>query len=287
MTRARIGLFTGFLMLLAGCTYDRGSQTRWYDKFNLLGGPGPETAFIEYVVIDRPFGSDDINSRIWDRIDEHVIPYETRDLLSSNGFRVGTVSTTTPGTLRTMIDAPHSSIGHRFKSFAAEKTVSLKFNPLSKAEFVAINESGQSTEFQPVDAKFGFQVTIVPADGKSLVKFVPEMTHKDKSKYAPPGGAGIGWTDEITETFPRAAFEVPIGEGEYIVIGTDAARRGTLGLTTFSQTEGSTQSQKLIVLRVGKTGTDKPKPTLLNGKEDTAGAPTIATQASTIRGARP
>ena len=91
----------------------------------LRSTPEPDSATLEYVLIERPVGGEEINRKIWDRIDEQIVPFETRTVLEDAGLRIGIASESTPGPLRKMIDDPRTGRGHRLRTFSLDKPAPL------------------------------------------------------------------------------------------------------------------------------------------------------------------
>ena len=190
---------------LTGCLTSGAERTKWMDSF-LQNPTDSESAFIEYVVIERPYNRDDINRQVWDRIDEQAIPFETRVVLEENGLRVGTISSTAPGTLRSLIDDPRTERGHRLRSFGLEKSASLPITAqLPKLDFTLRGEE-ETLQVAKENIRLGFQFTLreLP-DGKVMVRVVPEGKSRT-AKLLLPGSDGD--REHITDTYPIAAFEV-------------------------------------------------------------------------------
>src|SRR4051812_44820857 len=154
---------TLLLPLLAGCFTADAVRGRWMDRLQLFHSqPDSDSAHIEYVVIERAAGDETVNRRVWDRIDEQVLPSEARDVLKDNGLRVGTISATTPGPLRGLIDDPPPPRGHRFRTFHADKPISLALGqPVPKADFT-FTAGVRAVKFAHDQAQLGFQLSVRP-----------------------------------------------------------------------------------------------------------------------------
>src|SRR6478672_2678476 len=99
MRLARV-LSVGLLpVALAGCLHDE-DRPHWMNRISLLQPPlAEDAASIEYVLVERTAGGEEINRRVWDRIDEQILPFETRTVLEEAGLRVGIASESAPGPL--------------------------------------------------------------------------------------------------------------------------------------------------------------------------------------------
>src|SRR5436309_2550771 len=99
MRLARLLVITLTPAALAGCLHVA-ERPPWLDPFPLLGAtPDGDAAAVEYVLVERPAGGEEINRRVWDRIDEQVLPFEARSVLEEAGLRVGIASESAPGPL--------------------------------------------------------------------------------------------------------------------------------------------------------------------------------------------
>ena len=269
---------------LAGCLHEA-DRPGWMNRIPLLRPTaGPDAAALEYVVIERPAGGEEINRAVWDRIDEQIFPFETRTQLEATGLRVGIASESTPGPLRKMIDDPRSGRGHRFRSFSLDKPHPMLVSTvLPHAEFTIPAGEHGTTKFARADTALGFEVTVHDApDGKVLVKLVPHARYRDPGHLLPTAD---GERDVGTERFPAAGFEVPLSPTENLVVGTDSYRAGTFGHAALTGPRDDRQVQRLLVLRAGRTKGDRDG--LLPDANTQAVAPPIASQVTAARGVSP
>jgi hypothetical protein len=268
---------------LAGCLHEADRPT-WMNRIPLLRStPEPNTAALEYVLIERPAGGDEINRQVWDRIDEQFLPFETRTLLEATGLRVGLASESTPGPLRKMIDDPRTGRGHRFRTFSLDKPAPLLVGGVTPhAAFPMPAGQDGTTKFARDEVALGFEATVRDApDGKVLVKLVPHARYRDPGHFLPTEG---GERDVGTEQFPAAGFEVTLSPNEFLVIGTDSYWDGTFGHAAFTGPQDDRQVQRLLVLRAGRTKDDRGS---LPEAISQAVAPPLASQATAARGVSP
>src|SRR5262245_33428723 len=146
---------------LAGCLHEA-DRPAWMNRLPLLRGtPDPDSALIQYVIVERTASGDEINRRVWDRIDEQLFPFETRTVLEAAGLRVGTVSESTPGPLRKMIEDPRTDWGHRVRSFALDKPAPLFVSgAIPRAAFTLPGLDGRPTSFGRDQVALGFDMTV-------------------------------------------------------------------------------------------------------------------------------
>jgi len=279
--------FIALLPLAAvGCLTD-GTRAKWLNPFPLLGGgQDPESALVQYVVIERPAGTEDINRRAWDNVDEQVLPFETRSVLEEAGLRVGTTGESAPGVLRKLIDDPRTTAGHRARTFGLDRPAALVLSGnMHRSEFSIPAANGTKSEFGRNQVVLGFEMTVRDGpEGKVLVKLVPRARYHDPSQLLPADAADRGLATEI---FPAAGFEIALMPNEYLVVGTDDYWEGTFGNQAFAGEKEARPVQRLLVLRATRNRAGKDSPVLLSGADDQAVAPPIASQAGTVRGARP
>ena len=286
MRFARVLLLALLPLATVGCLSE-GSRAKWYNPFPLLGGGhDPESALVQYVVIERPAGTEEINRRAWDRVDEQVLPFETRAILEESGLRVGTTGESAPGSLRKLIDDPRTSWGHRARTFGLDRPATLLLTGnLPRADFSLRAADGKKSVFERDRVVLGFEMTVRDgSDGKVLVKLVPRARYHDPSQLLPADAADRGLA---TEVFPAAGFEIALMPNEYLVVGTDDYWEGTFGNQAFTGEKEDRRVQRLLVLRATRNRAGKVSPILLSGADDQAVAPPIASQASTVRSSRP
>jgi hypothetical protein len=286
MRLARL-LLIGLVPLgLVGCLHEA-DRPAWMKRLPLLRStPDPDTATLEYVLIERPVGGDEINRKVWDRIDEQIVPFETRTVLDDAGLRVGIANESTPGPLRKMIDDPRTGRGHRFRTFSLDKPAPLLVSgALPRAEFTLPTADGRSTKFIREQAALGFEFTIRDApDGKVQVKLVPHAKFRDAGQLIP--GAS-GEREQGTESFPAASFEVVLSASEYLVIGTDSYRGGTFGHSALIGPKDERQIQRLLVLWATRSTPEPDGQHPLPDKVGQATTPPLAIQATAARGVSP
>jgi hypothetical protein len=294
MRLARLGwsaLSLLLLPLLTGCLGWGTSRAQLFDRLPFLNpNPPTDSAFIEYVLIDRPAGREDINRQLWERVDEQVLNADIRYVLEENGLRVGTISDAMPGPLRSMFDDPRTTRGHRYRSFAAEKSATLYITPEPKhVAFTMHNGSSEPIKFAREQAQLGFEISVKELpDNRIHVKLVPVAKYHDPSQFIPTAKSG-GIREQANESFPTGIIEVTLSATEYIVIGTEFYSQNTFGNVTFVGDSSTLEraAQRVLVLRAGLTKAERSAPKMLNGKDDPSGTLPIASQASVARGQKP
>jgi hypothetical protein len=273
-------------IVLAGCLSDD-SQSRFRNPLPLLGGSiDPDSAMIQYVIVERTAGGEDINRRAWDRVDEQVLPFETRSTLEAAGLRVGTTGESTAGALRKLIDDPRTSWGHRARTFALDHAAPLPVSSvIERAEFTMPAADGGQSTFKRNGVVLGFDITVRDgADGTMLVKFVPRARYHDPSQLIPADVADRGLS---TDLFPAAGFEIALLPNEYLVVGTDSYWAGRFGHVAFTAEGEERQVQRLLVLRATRTRPGRGAPPPLSTAGHESQLPPLVSQAGAIRAAKP
>jgi hypothetical protein len=276
----------GCLPLFTGCFTADAMKGRWMDRFQLFRSTPDDTAFVEYVLIERRAGDETINRRVWDRVDETVLPFESRSILEENGLRIGTISGSTPGPMRSLIEDPRTDKGHRFRSFQADKPISLAVSEMiPKTDFTFTAGNHPPVKFQHETVQLGFQLSISEGkNGNLVVKCTPEGKYRDLKPFNTDLSTDREFT---TEQFVDGTFEISLNSTEYLVIGTDSYREHTLGYAAFINQGNNQPMQRMLVIRAGRNKSERQAPPLMNGEADDAGPLPLASQASVIRGAAP
>jgi hypothetical protein len=268
---------------LIGCVHEA-DRPAWMNRIPLLRAtPEPDSALLAYVIVERTAGGDDVNRKVWDRIDEQLFPFETRTVLEDAGLRVGTASESTPGPLRKMIEDPRTGGGHRGRTFALDKPAPLFVSgAVPRATFALPAADGHRINFNRTEVALGFEVTVRDApDGKVFIKLVPHAKYREPNQLVPTEGLE---RDQGLESFPAAGFEVALSPTEYLVVGTDSHRDGTFGHAALTGPKDDRVVQRLLVLRAGRTRPEHSAPT---NSDSQAVAPPLVTQATMARGVSP
>jgi hypothetical protein len=259
-------LLGGFLvgigsLVLAGCFRTGGDVVPSSSQYHLLRPTtDTDTAYLEYVVIERTEGGEEINRRAWDRVDEQMFPFETRTLLESAGLRVGVTNDTAPGPLRRLIEDPRTNRGHRGRTFALDKPAELPVSgALARADFPVPGTDDAPARFARPFVQLGFDLTVrEAADGRAQVKLVPWARYRDRALLLPNDPDGR--RDQTTESFPGGAFDVTVSPNELLVIGTDSYWEDTFGHGAFTEALEDRRVQRLLVLRAVVVRAERPAP---------------------------
>src|SRR5262245_32786851 len=180
------GILVGFgSLVLAGCFHTGGGGAATTSQFRLLRPPTDgDIAYLEYVVIERKEGADEINRRAWDRVDEQGLSFEARSVLESTGLRVGVTGNTVPGDLRRLIADPRTRRGHRYRTFALDKPARFLINGrLPRVEFPDPTADGP-TKFTRTMVELGFDLTVrEAAEGKVEVRLLDRKSTRLNSSH--------------------------------------------------------------------------------------------------------
>lgn len=255
----RVLLIAWWPLALAGCL-TTSNQAKWFNPSPLLRPTADEnSALIQYVMIERTAGTDEINRRAWDRVDEQNLSFETRSLLEAAGLRVGIADETAAGALRKLIDDPRTAAGHRARTFALDRPATLNLTEMRpQTEFVVPIAEGRTTTFAKPQAVLGFDVTVRDGgDGKTLVRLLPRVRYQDSSQIVTSDLADRGTS---TETFPAAGFEITISASDYLVIGTDDYWPGTFGHTALTGDSDGRTVQRILVIKAGLSKATRANP---------------------------
>jgi hypothetical protein len=246
--------------LLTGCLPDHSVRSSsLLSRFRQLGGPtGPEAVYIEYVLVERPFGDVRINREAWGSADEQVLGAETRAVVEENGFRIGLVGGLIPTEIDALVKNPKSTMGHRQRRLYAGNAAAITLNgPLAQCRFVPHAPGEKSAEPVTLEqAQCVLNITPSLADGgKVRVQFAPEMQYHDKKHFQSPAVPAGGWLNAAqkpADRYPEFAWDVTVSPSEWLLVGTFYDRDESLGYQFFNEQPAGKRVQRLLLIRAGR-----------------------------------
>jgi hypothetical protein len=255
-------------------------------------GPTGENAVqLLVALVERPVGDHSLNQEIWELVDEQGVDLERKGCLYDNGFRMGQFGSMPPAHLRDLICSERSCANpRRIRMYSGNSTTVVLGTTQEHCTFHLVNHH-QTTPVEMDQAQCQFQ--IVPtllADGSSRLQITPIIKHGQVvlQPHAVKDPAGtLRWellAQQPVETYADLSWEQTVSDSEYIVIGAWLDRPDTLGQRCFMQADNDPPIQRLLVLRVLRSGLDA-----ISTEELLSKSPSIAAQAglATARGMRP
>jgi hypothetical protein len=94
-------------------------------------------------------------------------------------------------------------------------------------------------------------------DGRTLLRFTPKVEYGDVIREPRPSPDRSEWVLEVgrrSRAWPDLGWEVALAPNQYLVIGANFEREGTLGHRAFVHREGRFPIQHLLVLRTSRPG---------------------------------
>lgn len=232
---------------------------------------GPRRVGMRVATVIAPFKDIAIDSSIWHTADEQVLSTEHRDLLRSNGLRIGLLRSALPAEVEELLrrSGPagqsveplivNQPINEPVKIATADSkpkaTMSLQFNG-----------DTQSKLYQEVS---GFIRASAMTDNQAgvIMKITPELHHGDiKTHFKPTSDTPSAFepaqlsirTGQTEELFRELSTDLRVEEGHCLVIGADSEKENSLGwfLLTEPPTSDREMQQKMILIWAWNTHRD-------------------------------
>ncbi len=289
--RHRQGLVLGLLTVcLVGCTTSQPVRTTaWLSRLRQIssGPTGPDVVQMDVALVERPVGDRYLNQDFWAVADEQVVALERKAMLEDNGFRVGQVGGITPVELQDLLTSERSCANPRRIQLHAGKPTTLTLGPLAPRCSFQMTQEGRPVPVNLTQAQCTLEVVpTLTADGRTLLRFTPQIAHGDTALLPAPAPDRSGWVlreQRPTERYTALSWEVELAGNEYVVIGGRFDKPQTLGYECFIRTDETVACQRLLVIRTGRTGAP--------ADDETSSGPSLslASQASltTARGTAP
>jgi hypothetical protein len=254
----------GLLMCaILGCTAAPTIHTSaWLERILQPAGPtGPDVVQMDVALVERPLGDAYLNVDLWTDADEQVVALESKAIVEDNGFRIGQIGGMTPVVLQTLLTSEKSCADPRRLRSHAGKPTKLVIGPETPLCRFQIQREGGTLQVALQRAQCSLEVVAsLTDDGRTRLRFVPQIHHGDNNLLPRPATDLSGWIfkdERPTERYPQFAWEVTLAPNEYVVVGGRYDRPETLGHQIFLRGEEATPVQRLLVIR-----TSRPSQTL-------------------------
>ncbi|MBL8797172.1 MAG: hypothetical protein JNM56_24940 [Planctomycetia bacterium] len=280
--------------MMLGCVSNRNARpTSWLDRFLQPAGPvGPDTIQMDVALIEKPFGDSYLNRDLWNDADEQIIPLENKAVLEDNGFRIGQIGGITPVGLQLLLASERSCANPRRIRCLQDKANKLVLGPESPTCSFQLGTDGNPTEVNLDKAQCTLEVTAsLSADGRTKLRFVPQVFHGDTSLLPRPAGDLSGWIlkeERAVERYAQFAWEVTLGN-EFLIVGGRYEKPHTLGHECFLRRDEQNPVQRLLVIRTHRA--EKPSeepaaPVATDGKAVRSPAGACQASYTTARGSQ-
>lgn len=278
------------LLLSGGCLWVRPAQTgAWLRSLRPSGGPqGDDVVVLQVSVIEQLVGDRRVNRDLWTSIDEGAVTLDRRAVLEDNGFRVAVAGGSASETLNDLLKSKRSNPDpHQIQTRSGTTKTLLLSGLLSSCEFqLKLDGEPKTTEFKQAQCAVAVTPTLA-SDGRVVLAFVPQVQHgAPKLLTHDEHGDFVLQGRRPAEPYPGLNFEVTLGAQDYVVIGTWAEKKSTLGQCCFVTADGPKPSQRLLVIRAARQlAPATPDAAASEGATTTAAKPPLAYQAAlTVRG---
>jgi hypothetical protein len=235
-----------------------------------------DSVVLELFFVRFPFGSSEVDDKLWQEIDEQQLPTDLRERLARNGFRVGLVGGQIPAELSKLLELSDKAAPDRADGAAKVDEQSteprvvcrhLQLRAGRRSEIVAsgvypqlpvlVWESGQVSgrTFEQAQAIFAAKSFPQP-DGRIRLELVPELYH-DQAKQRWVGGQG---TLRLDASRPKKVFDdmsltANLSPGAMLLLSSLPNRQGSIGHHFFTENDGHLE-QKLLIIRLSQTQHD-------------------------------
>ena len=270
----RILLSLATVSLIMGCT----APEHQVGKSPLVPAQmSPDSCVLEIFFVRFPFDDPEVNSALWEEMDEQHLPAELRQRLLRNGFRAGLVDGQIPVTLSRLLeltDKPPPT-GNSQTADAAELEDQprilrrrLHLRAGRRSEIVAsgirerlpvlIRQAGQLTgeTYRRAEARLAAKA-FPEGDGRVRLELTPEVHHDTARKqWVASQGRMRLETSRPRRVFAEMGITATLSPGSMLVLGSLPNRPGSLGHHFFTEDQGQLE-QKLLVIRLAQTQHDE------------------------------
>jgi hypothetical protein len=203
-------------------------------------------------LIELPPGDPYLTAGLWQDATD-PLPHAASAVFARNGLRVGVLGGLKPPRFDALRagEATFRDETHRTLPPGTAKVIPVN-GPIERCELTHFADlTGPGTVLSLAAAECGLSVTGGPADGGVRLRVEPVVQHGAKElglRLSADGGRLVRDDRRPREGFPALAFEVTLGAGEYLVVGTSADPGDTLGRVLFlDATEGRVRQRVLAV----------------------------------------
>jgi hypothetical protein len=232
----------------------------------------PDALRLEYVLIERPSNDPLIGSELWDELAEMgVVDHTVRSALNANGMRVGIASTSPPQALQKLLGDAKEIIDDEMSEEARRRHGQMLLLPTGSqteaqtSDYIDSFTLNYEIDGKPASKTFErvrgvFRVTASSKqDGWATFEFMPEVRFGEMLTRPVAGDAG--WkqfeTGQRVQKLYDQKFELKLVEGEAAVVTSMGDDHDNPGKLFFRTTEDGVPIQRLLVVRLLRTG-EKP-----------------------------
>jgi hypothetical protein len=231
-----------------------------------------DSVALEATFVRIPAGQAELNTQLWQQIDEQCIPVDQRRRLNDNGFRCGLVGSQMPDRLRQVLDQQQST--------PLDQEVQSEMDVLKNSKRVH-HRAGRRCEFvthapQPNmvvlyrearQQKVGGQVfhdaqcvlasrCYPEGHGGARLELVPEVHHGEPRKqWVASEGTFHPLTGREREVFTDLMIDVQLAPGQTLILSCTDEIKG-LGQNFFVEAGPGDAQRKMFLIRLAQTQRD-------------------------------
>lgn len=247
---------------------------------------------LDVALLERPVGDPFLNGELWNYTDEQVVGLDRKGVLDGNGFRIGQIVGMPPGRLQALLTSERSCINPRRRLLPSGRSADQVLGPnWLHADFV-VHHNGEAEEVSLDQAQFVLEVTpILAEDGRTTLRLVPKVQHGEAIPDWRPATDGSEWTFQMIrphKAFTALSCEVNVTSNSYIVVGANFEQPDSLGYRSFVQDQDGIPVQRLLVMRLGRSGQGQDSlPALMNMSPPGAPLPLALQATMSVRASAP
>jgi hypothetical protein len=218
---------------------------------------------VQSVLIEQPVGDPFLNRDLW-AAGWPAAGGQTRALLAENGLRAAVLGGNLPPRFQALLDSEPDTVNPHGLTFATRKDAVIPTaGPIDRCEYeVRTGLGGKPERVELREARCGVLVRPeATPDGRVRVWCEPQVQHGERQEWLRPTADGTQFVvqgEVPLEKYPALGFDVALGPNDYLLIGWDADRDGTLGAAMFAVEAGGRPRQRVLVVRAGRTGDAPP-----------------------------
>jgi hypothetical protein len=184
-----------------------------------------------------------------------VVDFDQKVVLENNGLRVCQVAGITPPGLQALLTSKRSCVNHRYVVRHAGTAYTLLLGTKVPTSHLRIQHEGlpEEVEFEQAQCKLEVLPTL-GKDGHVHLHFTPEVQHgeaKLATRRSPDGAFTLN-AEQPVESYPALSWEVALAQNEYVVVGAQFNRSGTIGHQFFIRPDEAVPVQRLLVIRTSR-----------------------------------